>query len=379
MLIFVLLFVFSVRMNPLEVSANPLSFIKFIKLMEVIVFAWLVKSHLNKNNYEQFIFVFSFSLVFQSFLSIAQFFNHASLNGIFWFFGERNFSSVTPGIANASINGNLILRPYGTFSHPNVLAGYLLIGLILICDYMFSRKHEFLNLRIYKFRFSEKKFLFRFACLFFLIITVIFSTFALFLTMSRVAILIWMLFLILNFKLLFAFSKFRIRVFLFLIVFLIVVFLFPRYFSVLTEDKESFVKRIEQVKIAVSMFKDNPFFGVGLNRHLVELPKYLKSASFRDYQPVHNTFLLILAEGGIIRFLLIFLFFLKFSIFNFQFSRKFLILKFKKLRSDLHGRMFLFVSILILSFFDHYFWTTQQGNLMVGLILGIFNLKIKKI
>lgn len=124
-----------------------ISFFKFLKIFEIFIFAWLIKTNLNKKNFSQFIFVLSLSMLFQSVLGIAQFFNHGSINGIFYFFGERNFSSGTPGIANAVINGTLILRPYGTLPHPNVLAGFLLVGIILVMQNLnlppeADRRHE---------------------------------------------------------------------------------------------------------------------------------------------------------------------------------------------------------------------------------------------
>ena len=48
------------------------------------------------------------------------------------FLRRKNILGSDSGIANLSIDGNLILRPYGTFSHPNVLAGFLLIFLTII-------------------------------------------------------------------------------------------------------------------------------------------------------------------------------------------------------------------------------------------------------
>lgn len=72
-------------------------------------------------------------ILYSCVLAIWQFVNQASVGGIWYFLGERTFNSSTPGIANAVINGQMVLRPYGTFPHPNVLTGFLIItGLILI-------------------------------------------------------------------------------------------------------------------------------------------------------------------------------------------------------------------------------------------------------
>jgi hypothetical protein len=117
---------------------SPISLIKSLKLLEIFAFAWLTKNYLSedKKNLSRLLFVLSLSLLFQSSLAIAQFLNHGAINGVFYWFGERSFTAQTPGIANAAWNGTLVLRPYGTLPHPNVLAGFLLIGIILLLSFL---------------------------------------------------------------------------------------------------------------------------------------------------------------------------------------------------------------------------------------------------
>lgn len=221
-------------------------------------------------------------MLFQSGLALVQFFNHGSINGIFYWLGERNFTASTPGIANASINGSLILRPYGTLPHPNILAGYLLLGIIIVLSYWRRmKKNEFTNLRIF---------------------VLIISSVALVLTLSRVAILLWLIGLT---QIMSRFSQIRNKIFIYLLIVVFFILILPRFSSLFTEDQESFVKRIDQTKIAFQMIKDHSMLGVGPNRYLVELPNYLKNAGYRDYQPVHNVFLLILAETGTLGFSLL--------------------------------------------------------------------------
>ncbi len=334
------------------------SLIKAIKIIEIIVFVYLIKIHLTKKTYPQFIFVLSLSLLFQSGLAMAQFFNHGSLNGIFYWFGERNFSGSTLGVANASINGQLILRPYGTFSHPNVLAGFLLIGIILALS---SLPRIFLRDKLRSESQSLKQY-----NNYFLWFVVVISTFALFLTLSRVAILLWVVFLIIY---LFKFPASRqgghiknSRL-LMLISIIVVIFIFlqPRFLSIFGEDKESYKDRVAQSKIAVAMFRDHPLVGAGLNQYLVQLPKYMKINSFKEYQPVHNIFLLILSETGLAGIIVIL-------------SYCYIVIKkifVNNVTVKQYNNLFLIIVILTLSLFDHYFYTLQQGNLMVGLIIGL--------
>jgi hypothetical protein len=70
-------------------------------------------------------------LIGESLLVVAQMANNGSLNGIFYWLGERNFTFNTVGIAQMSVFGRGLIRGYGTFSHPNSLAGFLLVSLVL--------------------------------------------------------------------------------------------------------------------------------------------------------------------------------------------------------------------------------------------------------
>ena len=98
-----------------------------------------------------------------------------------YFIGERTFTGQTPGIATVALNGNLLLRPYGTFPHPNVLAGFLLVGILFVAslwrDGVFRGKNTLQHIGIGS--------------------ALLLGTVALFLTMSRVAIALFLLSMIL--------------------------------------------------------------------------------------------------------------------------------------------------------------------------------------
>ncbi|MDD2482994.1 MAG: hypothetical protein PHE71_01760, partial [Candidatus Shapirobacteria bacterium] len=70
-------------------------------------------------------------IIFESLLAVAQMAKNGSLNGIFYWLGERSFTFNTIGIAQISVLGRGLIRAYGTFSHPNSLAGFLLVSLLL--------------------------------------------------------------------------------------------------------------------------------------------------------------------------------------------------------------------------------------------------------
>ena len=320
-----------------------------LKLVEFVFLGFYIAGNIKKLNLGIVLFMLSAGILLESFLAIFQYVNQGSIDGIFYFFGERTFSSMTPGIANASINGELVLRPYGTFSHPNVLAGFLVIAMTLI-----SSK---LKVKSSKFRKSIT------------MVSLVVGTVALLLTMSRIAILIW-LFILLTLVFIKTKKYFKNKFIIYYLLFIILIvgsifWLSPlrfRFFDIKTTD-ESVVKRQELINDSFTMIKSNPIFGVGLNNFLVELPSVHKQTNNVFYlQPVHNIYLLILTQTGMIGL----------AFFTWFIFKTFKRLKFENsFHPDRIGIKFqiLFIA-LALGLFDHYFLTLQQGQLLFSFALG---------
>jgi len=312
------------------------------KFLEIFYLAYYFSEKIIKIN--ALIFPLVLSSLFESFLAIAQFLNKGSLGSILYFLGERSFNGQTPGIANASIAGNLILRPYGTFSHPNVLAGFLLIVISLIL----FRKDK-LNL--------------------FYGISLAISSIALLVTLSRTTILLLAIMVFL--KIVFIYKKrlhqrkFLLSLFTVMIVILYFVFLSPfslRFLGSSLGDI-SVTQRESLANAAFAMFLKNPLFGVGVNNFLVNLPIFISQQTTVLIQPVHNIYLLILAETGITGFLL---------------SLAVIILAYKNIYNKKNLLIsILFFEVLFLGLFDHYFLTLQQGQLLTALIVGLSFSKVK--
>ena len=121
-------------------------------------------------------------------------------------------------------------------------------------------------------------------------------------------------------------------------------------------DNQSFVQRIFLLKAAMQMVQTNFLFGVGFGNFLPGLP-FLFSAQLHYstifLQPVHNIFFLIAAETGVTGLLFVFWFLYK---------------TLQKLKTI---KTLLFIVIISLGMFDHYFLTLQQGQLLLTLILAI--------
>lgn len=306
---------------------QPLAFFKALKISELFLLGFYVKENLTVKDLPRLSQFFLSGLLFSAGLAWLQFLKQGSLNGLFWFFGERTFTIDTPGIARTALSeGKLILRPYATFSHPNVLAGYLTVLLpIFVFLPDFTAK---LAMRL------------------FLIITVA-------LTFSRSA-------LAATFLSLLALPKdrhFKKLVMVLIIIFALVTPLWAnRFFSLMSTDRESLVLRNRLNDSAWQIFLNRPVFGVGGSNFLTVLPKYRLINTFQTLQPVHNIYLLILAEYGLVGWFL------------------FSWLIFKAYRKNSFFRLPLTL-LLFLGLFDHYFLTLQQTQVLFAIILGLCFLK----
>ncbi|MFZ2299888.1 MAG: hypothetical protein WAW00_01985, partial [Candidatus Moraniibacteriota bacterium] len=73
------------------------------------------------------------SAVFQSIIAIVQFISQKSLG--LSFLKESIFSIYDPGVAKIVINGDVFIRAYGLFPHPNVLGGFLAVSVLITMVY----------------------------------------------------------------------------------------------------------------------------------------------------------------------------------------------------------------------------------------------------
>lgn len=334
----------------------PLGLYGLWKLAECLFLGFYIAKRAAQITTLQTIILFlSIGGIFESFLAIAQFVNQGSLNGLFYLFGERNFTSQTIDIANMSVNGTLLLRPYGTFPHPNVLAGYLLT----LCPLALFTLRKLLP------PFSVSKKLFYAFCF------LLFSG-ALLITYSRVAIVSWLISIILFFNFYFnkGVNKKTFTIILFGLVGLFLLFsqlqLFSR-FSTLNLTDETVVQREQLLSASSQLFIFHPIIGVGLNNFLPALSHLpVFQTNYFSLQPVHNIFVLIAVETGVLGLLVFIMFLGKTIIINFK-SSSFICL-------------ILILQIILTGMFDHYWLTLQQGQLLFALVIGLswssfFNLR----
>jgi len=318
-------------------SRNPMVAIYgTLKLFEFIFFGIFSFYKIPKVKKEVLVSLFSATVIGESIIGIFQYVKQSSVGGLLYFLGERTFNGQTPGIANISIDGELILRAYGTFSHPNVFAGFLLLFLVLIL----------FNLKLRKI----------IGALYICALTI--GSIALLLTFSRIAIVLWVISVFI-----FILSKIKMSLFKRVLVSVIIlisliassIFYTPFYlrFFQSSPTEDSFVIREKLVMKSFEKVKESPIIGAGLNNYF---SGFISSENVFLLQPVHNIFLLILVQTGIVGI-----------IYSLWFLYKTCLKVFKK---KLLYLKLLFFYIIILGLFDHYFLTLQQGQLLLSFLVG---------
>lgn len=314
---------------------RSLAIYRWAKVGELVLFAFAIISFSRAELQSLIQKPLLFSLAFFSAVGINQFILGHSLGGWFYYLGERTFSLVTPGIALAKFGGINFLRAYSTFSHPNALAGYLIVALMILI--WSSKANPFKS-------WSGK-----------LVIGVI--GLALLTTFSLAALLALIVAFCLR-----QFAK-RInwqKMVWFLCVMMLASFLFsivgPIIVNKLSFVQENLWRRTELARVAGQIFSKYPLFGAGAGGFIWLLPVYGATPSISWWlQPVHNIFLLVLSETGLVGLLWMFYVFLK---------------AFQKIATNLPLRAAL-AMVIITGGLDHYWLTLQQNQILFALLLAL--------
>jgi len=343
------LFVFDILLNLFIVASPQAHLLGIIKIIEFSFFAFFVAYSFKKADIPYFVDALALSALVSSTLSIWQFVKQSSIGGLWYFLGERTFNTSTIGISTVNLDQQ-ILRAYGAFPHPNVLAFFLFAAIV------------FATLRFpFEKRVFEKVFL---------IFTIIISSVALFLTFSRILILVALSFLFFDFFSKSKSNKLRLVLVLVSLGAFYILFSFPWFISFLTRGIDF---RRELLDQSLMILSSNLYFGVGLNNFFIHQAPLIKTISPIIFQPPHNIFILALVQTGILGFL-VFAYLLALS---FRSVSKKLRHAIRDTRNFYKGVLVLLISVIIVGMFDHFFLTLQQGQLIFALILGLSFSKIK--
>ncbi len=282
----------------------------WIKLVEFGLLGWYVIK--TKPSHSQIAHYLSIAVLYSSCIAIVQFMLQHSVGVPLWFLGERTFSVDTPGIARVVLGGKELLRAYGTFPHPNVLGGFLAVALAFILGVSKRRKMFFWA-------------------------TFIIGVMALILTFSRSAWVVAVLAI--------SWQLFRNRRHIFILTTTVAILLIGFTFGF---SDESVVIRGQLNAAAIEIFTSSPVFGVGLGNFLVALPDHIPSRTIYFLQPVHNIYLLLLSEVGLVGVI----------------TLVWIMRKQIKITAPL-------IALLLLGLVDHYPATLQQGRLLLTLFIAL--------
>jgi len=314
------LFIILVSINLWITKGNPVTIFAWLRLLEYYLLFQVLRSESNLTSKARKPFLLSLCVILS--LSALQFLFQSSIGGPFYFIGERPLSVYLPNIAKINLPWTQILRPYSTFSHPNSLAGYLLVCLILLP--LFTRS------KLLKILISA---------------TIV-------LTFSKTAILTLVLI-----------EAFRPS-YLWTIIFSPTLALTPLLKPARALPQwlqQSFVARHNLIPPTLEMIKDHWLAGVGLRQFIPTLAQQLpgNQLSYQSLQPVHNTVLMIAAELGIAGAIILYILFSETvkPLFKNHETRKYL--------TKILGVVFITGAL------DHYWWTLPQNQLIIILAIAL--------
>lgn len=261
------------------------------------------------------LFTLPLGALFQVTLGVVQVAFGHSLQGPLYYLGERLISVGQPSVALATFLDQIILRAYGTFGHPNVLAGWLVVSLLIILK--ISKNPIIKNLML------------------------VGTTLGVFLTQSRSAGLalfgvILPFYFLINLR-----SKL-----VYLVICFTVLLTSPALF-LLDRAELSLSERRSLQSLSLQIINRYPIMGTGANASISSYPAL--SPNFRLLQPDHNTLTLFLSWFGFIGlFSLIYL-----------------------LRPQLITYSLFLIPLAPMLILDHYFLTSPQGLFILILYLKV--------
>jgi len=248
--------------------------------------------------------------------------------------GESILGPDVLGVAKIDLpDGTKHIRAYGSFLHPNILAGYLVAIFFMVIRYL---------------KYSQKLFWLAFFAL------------GIYLTNSEAAMVVGGAALIL-YVVFSVFNRASFRKVIVLLTLLVValvnVWFFKNSEAVMSRDF-TLQERLSQNILSQQMLRANPL-GVGVNQYTLELEKVSDEKLLPwEFQPVHNAYFLILNEVGIQGLLLLVI--------------AIVILYY---RYWYNGKAVALLALILLAPFDHFLWDSWVGFILIALAIGFFTIE----
>jgi O-antigen ligase len=297
----------------------------FLKLSEIAIFAVGLTHRRSLLHSLTLTYTVLVTLLFQSLLAIFQFWTQSSFFPSYYFFGEPNLHQFW-GLSTGTFWGQEKILPYGTTAHPNILGGFLSIGLLILI--------------------SQRK---KLSKMWLLALPLIF--FAFILTQSITA---WLTLVIGSLIFL---RRPKQRILLTATVVGCIFIPITLHFAALQYPSlTSFTRRASLNQMALAMWQKNFFTGVGLNNFTVQSESYISQPEIvRFVQPVHHVGLLWLAETGLLGIVLIIV----------------ILMIISQKRSFSSAIAVWTAALLPILTLDHYL-LTQQTGLLIGVLFFYF-------
>lgn len=321
----------SLIISPVKITS--LYFI--VRLLEMWAFYLMLK--FTRPAPDDILWPLGLAVIITVYIGLNQFYHQASLQGVWYYFGERRFSLQTPAIARAVLFGKNYLRPYSIFPHPNVWGGFLAV---LLPIWLFYAK-----------KIPPASLIFRQTA-------IALSVVGIGISFSRTA---WSATIILIIAGFINQKKISLSKGLLLLTVLLIAeeIFIGRFINMFLVDQNSWWERQKLIQASIKMIQDRWASGVGVGGFLTSLPNYMSPPFL--IQPVHSLYLMILTETGFIGLSLFFI-----SIKNFLCSA---------IKNSQTGLLISLCLILFLGFFDHYFYTIKQTQWLFILIIGMISIK----
>ncbi len=259
-----------------------------------------------------------------------------------------------PGILDPSMrgvsvvqlaDGLRILRAYGTLPHPNILGGFAFLTLLRPASlFLLNKKPNYPALIL--------------LCLGIILIGLTFSRSA------WLALIAFMIILVLKSK---YFDRKKLFLLIAAVILTSILTLYPLKDLVFTRvsnsaiatEQNSILGRVWYTQQAINIIQKHLLTGMGIGSFVLELSKIAVEGVL--VEPVHNIFLLVTTELGVVGLIITISLFISIALHTFKAKSPQAILA----SATLTG-------LGVISFFDHYLWTLAPGRMLLGLALGLW-------
>ncbi|KKP38551.1 MAG: O-antigen ligase-related protein [Candidatus Peregrinibacteria bacterium GW2011_GWF2_33_10] len=320
--------------------------LKLSRLFEILLVMLVLNSNILSKNEKRAVYLITIAI--QVLIGLLQFTTQGSIG--LRVLGESLLNPAMIGVAKLDFLQEKLIRSYGTFPHPNIFGGSCAVAVFFVMQ--FWREHKFWSLLLMAWFFL-----------------------GLILSMSRSAMIALSISLIIYTLLrkkidgeaggrviVKPISKWYFSWKILLCGLLLAgSVLFVKNFQIIQErfafrDLATITERVEQLNISLEMIKKY-IFGVGIGNFVPKMQEFSDQALEPwQFQPVHNSFLLLSNELGVLAGILVLVIF---------------IVAVRKLyQQNNFWALSLLLFIFIIANLDHYFYDIYSGQMLLAVVLG---------